>query len=634
MKQSASSSANSKLGRAALAIGSIGLALFAITGCGGGDSDSPAPSEPAATLSCAALADTPSESLVGNRNVVPGSVTSEIVPAQAATAARPATPAYCHIRLVYSSLSGPQDGYDQGQSQLIRIRLFLPLSAKDGGTGSLAGNWNGRQMVATAGGNSGTENSWSSFAEGLTGNDMTYGIRLGYIASSTDVGLNNTPTTLITSGPLAGTYARGTIEDWQSRGTHTGKMMAALVAKTYYGSSPTKVYLNGCSGGGSQALGQLQRYGGEYDGALIAAPAIYRNERFQGFQGYPTLVWKKVLQKGGTIPTAAQVNAVNAAAVAACDVQGPDTAADGIISDPRACKFSAKSNICGTAGAPSTNCLTPAQADAIDKIWDGPRNRFGDRTFFGWDRGTGFPRSATLDSGTVEQQRWNHKSATWDGSLVFQDAESMSLAGNPLGGILYDDEAALGSNTVGQLMATRDAPAAAFVAKGGKIIHFHGTADNLISWQQSVDYYRRMATQFGNGTANFTALQSWYRFFPVPGGGHCGGGGAWPVDPFLVLLDWAENGKAPDAVAGRRDASGNSPAITRKICPFPSVAVYNGTGNINDAASYSCGGNLETQPVQCDSVRTRFKSENRRNLDFAGKGIDPASCPGLTPGTP
>lgn len=52
------------------------------------------------------------------------------------------------------------------------------------------------------------------------------------------------------------------------------------------------------------------------------------------------------------------------------------------------------------------------------------------------------------------------------------------------------------------------------------------------------------------------------------------------------------------------------------------------------AATDSCGGNLDTQQVLCDSVRTRFKSENKRNLDFAALGIDPASYPGLTPGNP
>lgn len=623
--------------RNGFASGAIGLAMFAVAGCGGGGSDSSAPPETPATvtLSCSELAVTPSEALVGNKDVVPGTIVTSLIAAKAATSTTPATPAYCNVRIVYSSgLEGPQDGYDQGQSQVIKMQFLLPVNAKDGGSGGVSGNWNGKQMVAAAGGNSGSVDSWSAFSEGLTRNDMTYAIRLGYVGSATDVGLGNTPSILITTGPLAGTYALGTVEDWQSRGTHSGKVMAALIAKTYYGTSPTKAYLNGCSGGGSQALGQLQRYGGEYDGAIFGAPAIYRNERFQGFDGFPTLVWKKVVQKGGTIPTAAQRTAVNAAAIKACDVQGDDKVADGIINDPRSCTFSAKANICGAPGAPATDCLTAAQADAIDTIWDGPRNKFGDRTYFGWDRGVNFPLSATLSAAVVEQQTWNHKNAAWDGSLVFQDAESMTLGGNPSGGILYDDEAALGSNTIGQLMATRDAPAAAFVAKGGKIIHFHGSQDPLINWKQSADYYRRMATQFGNGKADFAALQSWYRFYPVAGGGHCGGGGAWPLDPFAVMVDWAEKDNAPDAILGRRDATSTTPVMTRKLCPFPSTAIYSGTGDPNDAANYSCGGNLETQQVMCDGVRTKFKSENKRNLDFSAKGIDPASCPGMTPGTP
>jgi hypothetical protein len=64
---------------------------------------------------------------------------------------------------------------------------------------------------------------------------------------------------------------------------------------------------------------------------------------------------------------------VNASAIAACDVQGYDTVADGLIDDPRACTFSAKKNICGAPGAPGApaapDCLDADQAAAVDMIW-------------------------------------------------------------------------------------------------------------------------------------------------------------------------------------------------------------------------------------------------------------------------
>jgi hypothetical protein len=41
-----------------------------------------------------------------------------------------------------------------------------------------------------------------------------------------------------------------------------------------------------------------------------------------------------------------------------------------------------------TGNAP--NCLTSAEAQAVNRIWDGPRNTHGTRIWYGLDRGTDF----------------------------------------------------------------------------------------------------------------------------------------------------------------------------------------------------------------------------------------------------
>jgi predicted RNA binding protein YcfA (HicA-like mRNA interferase family) len=91
----------------------------------------------------------------------------------------------------------------------------------------------------------------------------------------------------------------------------------------------------------------------------------------------------------------AKLNQATASAIAACDAA--DGVADGILDDPRKCKFSATANICGSATAPATDCLTPQEAAAIDKIWDGPRNPEGKKIWFGLGGGepgpAGCPRS-------------------------------------------------------------------------------------------------------------------------------------------------------------------------------------------------------------------------------------------------
>ena len=135
---------------------------------------------------------------------------------------------------------------------------------------------------------------------------------------------------------------------------------------------------------------------------------------------------------------------------------------------------------------------------------------------------------------------------------------------------------------------------------------------------------------FGGGAFDFSNLQQWYRLFPMPGVGHGtgafgGGAGPSPVDPFLALVNWVENGVAPATLLAQGGAG--APATrTRPLCPFPSTAVYKGIGSTDDASSFVCTGSLESKYTICNDVRTKYKEETGANLDYAGIGLDPAFC--------
>jgi hypothetical protein len=79
----------------------------------------------------------------------------------------------------------------------------------------------------------------------------------------------------------------------------------------------------------------------------------------------------------------------------------------------------------------------------------------------------------------------------------------------------------------------------------------------------------------------------WSRLFLVPGMGHCGGGPA-TLDSFDMLgavVDWVENQKPPQAIR----ATGRSfPGRSRPLCAYPKHAHYEGTGDVEDAASFEC----------------------------------------------
>src|SRR3546814_5717313 len=60
----------------------------------------------------------------------------------------------------------------------------------------------------------------------------------------------------------------------------------------------------------------------------------------------------------------------------------------------------------------------------------------------------------------------------------------------------------------------------AFVARGGKLIIFHGLADTLVAPGQSVAFYERQAAQLRGGRR----IEDNARLFLAPGMMHCGGG--------------------------------------------------------------------------------------------------------------
>lgn len=617
---------------------------------------------------CAQLSASPRYGLVGNPQIVPGTLTSMIVPAAPAIpatppflpTAQPATPAYCKVSFTHSSgLSGPAHGYDIGQTQKIQIQIVLPLSTADGGvTGStpntrdggsipttIHGNWLGKAMVSGAPGTSGTL-AWTALTEGLntTSGDPGYGIRLGYAGSLTDTGQHNPPWVLIPSGQLANTLSPGTIADWRERGTHYGREWAVTLARTYYGMPPIRIYYNGGSGGGNMGMGQLMSYGDEYDGFLIATPAFYWDQFSLAFT-WPYVVFKKMVQQGGTMPTMAQQTALTASVFAACD--GNDGLVDGLINDPRQCEFSASANICGKSGAPAApNCLTPAQAAAFDRMWDGPRNKFGARIWYPYDKSipfvggpfTGLTIPTSLTGGpnflmplATMTIQWNHKNPSFDPNNIYADDESLALAGHPPGGITYADEATLGANTVADLTDNQTPELDKALSRGAKVIHLHGTADAAIFWRASADYYRRVATWYGSGRADFARLQSWYRFFPIPDIGHgtgaIGGGvGPSPDNPFPALVNWVENSVAPASLPALAAGVALHPGRTRPLCPYPQTAIYDGSGSIDLASNFRCGGNLETPRVVCDSLRTPYKRENGPDLDYRSVGVDPREC--------
>ena len=121
-----------------------------------------------------------------------------------------------------------------------------------------------------------------------------------------------------------------------------------------------------------------------------------------------------------------------------------------------------------------------------------------------------------------------------------------------------------------------------FQARGGKMIYFHGLVDDFITPYSSLQYHERLLKRYGEDD-----LAQFVRFYTIPGMGH---GNGIRYNPRIALIDvldaWVEEGTAPGTLIAPDVREGVN--RTRPICQYPLWPRYGGSGDIDDAASFSC----------------------------------------------
>ena len=383
--------------------------------------------------------------------------------------------------------------------------------------------------------------------------------------------------------------------DFASRSEHMMAVIGKQLVQAFYGNKPRYSYWNGCSTGGRQGLRMAQDYPGDYDGILAGAPAIHW-DRFQAAQAWYWLVQQ--LDNGGPIGGGANLVAkeglATSRAVAACDAL--DGVVDGVLTDPRSCSYSAQADTTITKAsctASDSTCLTPTEALAIDHMWKGPVScskggascnvpdvaaRFlsgkGDkRLWYPNTRGTDLSAlgGALPFIATTEQAKfWVYFDPNWDPAVLTYDNYLQFFRDNV--------------THVGPIMASDDPNLFWFRVRGGKVVMWHGFADQLIVPGGSIEYYNAVAVLNGG----YRHAQKFARLFMAPGVGHCGGGsGPQPQGLFNAVVDWVEHGKAPDTILAAKALAGGG-TQTRPLCPYPAFAHYTGKGSTDDAANFAC----------------------------------------------
>ena len=582
------------------------------------------------------------------------SPTATLVPATATNAA------YCNIQFEFSAQSGPAFGYAPGELQAIGIGIGLPLNTTDGGAPSnpagahwtaVNGAWNGKIENIGGGGQVGSVGSTTSATNG------------GYVGSSTDGGHNKAQVgTLGNFGVIQATHTldKGRLNDFGNEAIHQQYVWAKWVAQKYYGQPAVRNYWNGCSTGSRQGFGLAEEFGYDFDGFALGAPAIRYNDFWLAISWQGLVNRDDVVGAGDTAITNAQYNNVISHAVAACDVMGLDTVADGMVDDPRQCTYDPVKDptVLSTPAGTCTgaNCVDLIQANAIDKIWDGPRNHDGRRIWHPWEKvvptGGNMNIATTLSTGTSSPGTavgLDHVDLTFSPQNLYTSRALAST--NPLGEaspIALEDEFFLASSATSwsQIMKMTNFPGIITNVyngpKHGKVMLWQGGADNENFYQDSIEYYREMATLFGHGTTDFAGLSTWFRYYHAPGVGHCTTGpGASPIGATLPdgqtqffddLVNWVENGVIPQSAGDSTHlgvlSTGPGTFGTRPSCPWPTTAVYSGSGSTTVASNYTCSGNLDSNvALLCPGLHTVDGQETSNSLDYSDQGVTAAQCP-------
>ena len=269
-------------------------------------------------------------------------------------------------------------------------------------------------------------------------------------------------------------------------------------------------------------------------------------------------------------------------ALAACDAS--DGVTDDVIGDPQRCRFDPSTLVC-TGNQASGACLTPAQAEAARRVYQGLKDpRTGAQLYPGLAPGSEpfWPNRNPANPFPIPiaHYKWLvFGDPNWDWkTFAFTDPA--------------DYEAHVKAEAkFAPIMNATNPDLRAFQKRGGKLIQYHGWVDQLIAPQNSIDYYESVLAFFGGKNNRSRAegeVQSFYRLFMAPGMAHCAGGpGPNTFDMLAALEQWVEHGAVPDRIIATRSINGIVDR-TRPLCPYPQLASYKGSGDTNDAASFVC----------------------------------------------
>jgi len=363
--------------------------------------------------------------------------------------------------------------------------------------------------------------------------------------------------------------------DFAYRATHVSTLAGKAIAQRFYNQQLKRSYFVGCSQGGRQALVSTQRFPWDFDGVIANSPAIRLVSIPISLLHYH--LWATVQEKSGhaVLPPAA-IQLIHEKAVAKCDLD--DGVADGIISNPLACKFRPSDLAC-KAGSKATECITPLQAEAARRIYAGATTSTGEELYPGPAIGSELGWIGTLD----RMHRGFDVLPEMDFLRYMGFVPDLGPNWQPSDYNIDHDYKRLGM--MESLLQAENPDLRRFRSTGGKLIVVQGWNDQVTVPGTIIDYYNTVERTMGGRTAT----QDFFRLFMFPSVEHCGVSEEGPdaVDLLSYLEAWVEHDHAPERVEWTHTPLDRAKLrFTRPVYPYPRRAMYIGSGIPEDAANF------------------------------------------------
>ena len=548
-------------------------AALALAACGGNDD-----SAPATPLTCAQLATMTVPAASIGLPTSGATVTSATTVAPAGTGPA-AIGEYCKV----TAEIAPVDA----TAPKIKLEVDLPTA------------WNNKAMMFGGGGYDGSIPATAGNVPAGPA-DQLRPLGRGYVTFASDSGHQ--------AGPLGSQDGSFGVNDealnnFAKDALKKTRDTAMAVLRARYGvAGAQRSYFAGGSTGGREALAVTQNWPQDWDGVIVLYPA--------GAAASLDLQFGRITRAfamPGAYPNAAKRKRLLDASLEACDAL--DGVKDGLVSDQTACNASFNPATATIAGVPlrcpggidaGDTCLSDAQIAALlvfnTPITFGYPLASGETQYPGfnvWGSDLGVPNASPLQPTVTFLALGSSQPASpmpttapygstfwdqWVRFFVTRDPNFNSLTLDPQNPGVYQSRI----SALTGLQDVNKTDLSAFQAKGGKILMAHGLADVLVSTRATEQYYERLKTTMGAAQ-----VDSFVRYYEIPGYGHAVStvfNAAW--DSLTTLENWVEKGATPppQIVA---DTVG-VPGRTRPLCSYPTFPRYNGSGDINLAASYSC----------------------------------------------